>query len=140
MATLRHLSVACSCALLTCVLAVSVASGRARPVYIGSACPDCAARPLFEHPGTVVVGLDSEIHKIHWTQWGARTTTGRGTFLAGTGVSEPGMLVASKPLGCGGREVYSRLSWRTPVDKTPAGKPFSARLLFNRSRCEFVAG
>jgi hypothetical protein len=138
MTAVKHLSAACSFALLTCVVVVSAASGHAQSVYIGTTCQGCASRPLAEHPGKLVVTPAAEVRKIRWTHWGARTATGRGTYLATTGVSEPATLVASQPVQCGGHEVYSRLAWRTTVFTTPAGKHFRLQVPFNRSRCEFV--
>jgi hypothetical protein len=77
--------------------------------------------------------------KIRWTHWAAETTTGRGTFLCGTGVRVEGArLVASHPIRCGAHEVYSRLSWTTPNEKTPAGKSFMTSVPFKRSWCGFA--
>jgi hypothetical protein len=122
---------------LTCTLAISVASAQGAPVYIGSSAS--GTLPLAAHPGTLGVSIDCEIHGIRWTHWAASTTTGRGTFLCGTGVSSSGArLVASHPIRCGGHEVYSRLAFGTKADVTPAGKPFMTPVPFKKSVCEFT--
>ena len=123
---------------LICTLAISVASAQGAPVYIRSSASGTPG-PLAAHPGTLVVTGDCEIHGIRWTHWAAGTTTGRGTFLCGTGVSSSGArLVASHPIRCGGHEVYSRLAFGTKADGTPAGKPFMTPVPFKKSVCEFT--
>lgn len=137
---LLRISVGGSAAFLACVFAVSAASARVPAVYIGSsACASCGVVPLSEHPRRLVVTPDCEIHSIRWRHWGAHRTTGRGTFLCGTGVSEPrARLVASDPVRCGRHVVYSRLAWATPTSITPAGKPFMTAVPFEKGRCEFA--
>lgn len=121
---------------LTCALAISVASAQGAPVYIGSSAS--GTLPFAAPPGAVGTSVDCAIHGIRWTHWGASTATGRGTFLCGTGVSSPGArLVVSHPIRCGGHEVYSRLSWGTKADVTPAGKPFMVAVPFKKSVCGF---
>lgn len=135
---LLRISAACSLALLTCAFVVSAASAHVPPVYIGSTAAGSPS-PVAEHPGRLVVTGDCAIHGIRWTHWAARTTTGRGTFLCGTGVSVSGAkLVASRAIRCGGHEVYSRLAWTTPDDVTPSGKPFFTLVPFHKSWCEFT--
>jgi hypothetical protein len=130
---------------LTCVAgliagAVSASANGHGPAYIRSTgCATCTVS-LAQHPRRLGVTTDCEVHGIRWEHWGARTTTGRGTFLCGTGVSEPAAkLVASHLIWCGGHQLYSRLAWTDPVMTTPAGKNFMVPLSFHKSRCEFVA-
>jgi hypothetical protein len=133
-----RISAACSLALLICAFAVSSTSAHVPPVYIGSTAAGSPSR-VAEHPGRLVTSGDCEIHGIRWTHWAARTTTGSGTFLCGTGVSVAGArLVASRRIWCGGHEVYSRLAWTTPDDVTPSGKHFSTLVPFRKSWCEFT--
>jgi hypothetical protein len=143
--TLR-ISATCLAVIATCAIAVSMASAQAQPVYLGSAaCPTCAAVPLAQHPSKVVVGLDSEDLRIRWTHWGSGATTGHGRYVSASlngsnggdpGGSEPATLIASHPIQCGGRKVYSRLD---SVGVRPNGSKFLVPEPFNKRGCDFVA-
>jgi hypothetical protein len=66
---------------------------------------------LAQHPRVLQSGGDFLFTSIHWKHWGASVTTASGLYEAAGASGVHVRFVASQPERCGGRMVYTHLSY-----------------------------
>ncbi len=66
---------------------------------------------MLKHPSILPDDFEGGFAKLHWKRWGSRVSTATGLY-GGPGPGSPTTVTASRRRRCGGRAVYSALSYR----------------------------